>query len=122
MVTDPRNTIYTDPSKVVAIGYRGGCHNMKSTGSLETSPQRTRVRYPAGASPAGKAFEARNAKSIFLVNIDLMLTVDNSRGGKIEPMKASLINARRINPGPINSTPINLRPIIFKAANGLAAN
>ena len=76
VIRDAENRVYTDPSKVHFIAHNGEHYNMNSIAIFEPSPQRTPVLYQAGASPAGKAFAAKNAECIFLINVNPQLMAD----------------------------------------------
>jgi FMN-dependent oxidoreductase (nitrilotriacetate monooxygenase family) len=75
-IRDKKNRIFTDPDKVHFIEHNGEHYNMNSIAIFEPSPQRTPVLYQAGTSPAGKAFAAKNAECIFLINLNPKLMQD----------------------------------------------
>ena len=65
VVRDAAAGIYADPSKVHPIGHRGRHFTVPGIHLCEPSPQRTPVRYQAGASARGRAFAARHAECVF---------------------------------------------------------
>jgi FMN-dependent oxidoreductase (nitrilotriacetate monooxygenase family) len=66
VVRDRETGVFTDPSKVHAIGHEGTYYKVPGIHVAEPSPQRTPVIYQAGASPRGIAFAAGNAEAIFV--------------------------------------------------------
>lgn len=63
---DRAKGVYTDPTKVHAIGHRGTHYQVPGFHLSEPSPQRTPVLYQAGTSSRGKAFAARHAECVFV--------------------------------------------------------
>lgn len=66
VVRDAASGIFTDPSKVHAIGHSGKHFQVPGIHLSEPSPQRTPVIYQAGASSRGIDFAAGNAEAIFV--------------------------------------------------------
>ncbi|WP_324276750.1 LLM class flavin-dependent oxidoreductase [Blastococcus brunescens] len=71
VVRDPERGVYTDPSKVHAIGHKGQYFSVPDPFMCEPSPQRTPMLFQAGASAAGQDFAAKHAEAVFLVNTDI---------------------------------------------------
>ncbi|MGH3641130.1 MAG: NtaA/DmoA family FMN-dependent monooxygenase, partial [Mycobacterium sp.] len=65
VVRDPVSGVFTDPSKVHAIGHEGKYFSVPGAHLVEPSPQRTPVLLQAGTSQAGREFAARNAEVVF---------------------------------------------------------
>ncbi|MFT4267437.1 MAG: LLM class flavin-dependent oxidoreductase [Xenophilus sp.] len=65
VVSDRKNQVYADPSKVHPIHHKGKYFSVPGVHLCEPSPQRTPVIWQAGTSPAGRAFAAKNAEAIF---------------------------------------------------------
>ncbi|WP_395310942.1 LLM class flavin-dependent oxidoreductase [Mycobacterium sp. AMU20-3851] len=57
--------VFTDASKVHAIGHEGKYFSVPGAHLVEPSPQRTPVLFQAGTSTAGREFAARNAELVF---------------------------------------------------------
>jgi long-chain alkane monooxygenase len=68
VVMDRDTGVYVDPAKVHAIGHHGKYYKVPDPFLCEPSPQRTPTLFQAGASSAGKAFAAKHAEAIFLVD------------------------------------------------------
>ena len=66
VIRDRETGVFTDPSKVHAIGHEGEHFQVPGVHLCEPSPQRSPVIYQAGASGRGKQFAAENAESIFI--------------------------------------------------------
>jgi len=67
---DKQAGVYTDPSKVRAIGHHGRYFNVPDAHLSELSPQRTPVLFQAGGSPRGVDFAARHAEVVFVAGLD----------------------------------------------------
>lgn len=65
-VRDAARGVFTDPSRVRPVVFRGKHFSVDAVHLSEPSPQRTPVIYQAGTSPAGRAFAARHAECVFL--------------------------------------------------------
>jgi FMN-dependent oxidoreductase (nitrilotriacetate monooxygenase family) len=68
VVVDRESGVFTDPSKVHAIGHKGKHFTVPGIHISEPSPQRTPVIYQAGASTRGIDFAAGNAEAIFVAS------------------------------------------------------
>lgn len=66
VVRDKANRVFTDPSRVHAIGHHGPNFRVPGIHLCEPSPQRTPVLYQAGTSSRGRAFAARHAECVFI--------------------------------------------------------
>lgn len=82
VVMDRERNVFIDPAKVHALRHEGKYYRVADAFMCEPSPQRTPALFQAGASDKGKAFAARHAEAIFLVNPNvggLRRTVDEIR-------------------------------------------
>jgi FMN-dependent oxidoreductase (nitrilotriacetate monooxygenase family) len=59
---------YSDPAKVHPVEHQGRYFSVPDRFLCEPSPQRTPTLFQAGASTAGRAFAARHAEAVFLVD------------------------------------------------------
>lgn len=66
VVRDRETGVFTDPSKIHAIGHEGEYFTVPGFHLSEPSPQRTPLLYQAGASSRGRRFAAENAEAIFV--------------------------------------------------------
>ena len=66
VLRDKAGGIFTNPSKVHAIGHAGKEFRVPGIHLCEPSPQRTPVLYQAGASARGKSFAGRHAECVFI--------------------------------------------------------
>ena len=57
---------YADPARVHRVRHDGPQYRLDAIHLCEPSPQRTPVRYQAGASDRGRAFAARHAECVFV--------------------------------------------------------
>src|SRR6185295_12898482 len=64
-VRDREGGVFTDPTKVHAIGHEGKYFTVPGAHLVEPSPQRTPVLFQAGTSTAGREFASRNAELVF---------------------------------------------------------
>ncbi len=60
---------FFDADKIHTIDHKGERYSVQGPHIVEPSPQRTPVLFQAGASPAGRAFAARNAEVTFLPSV-----------------------------------------------------
>lgn len=67
---DKQAGIYSDPTKVHAIGHHGAWFDVPDAHLSEPSPQRTPVLFQAGGSPRGIAFAAKHAEVVFVAGLD----------------------------------------------------
>lgn len=68
VVMDRERQIYADPAKIHKVEHRGKYYQVSDAFQCQPSVQRTPALFQAGASDKGKAFGARHAEAIFLVN------------------------------------------------------
>ena len=68
LLKDRANGIYADHTKIHKINHRGERYSVEGPHLPSPSQQRTPMIFQAGASPAGRAFAARNAEGVFLLS------------------------------------------------------
>ncbi len=68
VVNDPARNMFVDPAKVHAANHHGKYFRVPDAFLCEPSVQRTPVLFQAGASSVGKAFAAKHAEAVFLVD------------------------------------------------------
>ena len=67
VVADERAHVFTDPAKVHRVRFDGAHYRVDAIHLCEPSPQRTPVLFQAGASERGRAFAARHAECVFIL-------------------------------------------------------
>ena len=70
VVRDRAAGIFVDPAKVHPIAHAGRYYKVPDAFQCAPSPQRSPALFQAGGSSAGKAFAAKHAEAVFLVNPD----------------------------------------------------
>ena len=68
VVLDRDNNVFADPAKIHGANHRGKYFTVPDPFMCEPSVQRTPVLFQAGGSATGKAFGARHAEAVFLVD------------------------------------------------------
>ena len=68
VVRDKVSGIYSDPEKVHKVSHNGVHFQMEGYHLVEPSRQRVPVLFQAGASGPGRAFAARNAECVFMID------------------------------------------------------
>ena len=67
VLRDTANRRYADPSRIHAINHVGQHYRVEGPHLSEPSPQRTPLLFQAGSSTRGRAFAARHAECVFLI-------------------------------------------------------
>ena len=67
VLRDTANRRYADPSRIHAINHVGQHYRVEGPNLSEPSPQRTPLLFQAGSSTRGRAFAARHAECVFLI-------------------------------------------------------
>ena len=67
VVADARTHVFTDPAKVHRVRFDGAHYQVDAIHLCEPSPQRTPVLFQAGSSERGRAFAARHAECVFIL-------------------------------------------------------
>lgn len=70
LVADRESGLYAHYDKVHKIHHKGQRYQVEGPHLVTPSPQRSPLLFQAGASPAGRAFAARNAEAVFLTSPD----------------------------------------------------
>ena len=68
LLKDKANGIYADYTKIHKINHVGERYSVEGPHLPSPSPQRSPMIFQAGASPAGRAFAAKNAEGVFLLS------------------------------------------------------
>ncbi|TQC49937.1 LLM class flavin-dependent oxidoreductase [Rhodococcus sp. WS4] len=68
LAVDRESGVYAHPDKVHKINHEGPRYKVEGPHLVSPSPQRSPFLFQAGASPAGRAFAARNAEAVFLLS------------------------------------------------------
>jgi FMN-dependent oxidoreductase (nitrilotriacetate monooxygenase family) len=68
LTQDKQRGVFADYTKIHKINHVGERYSVEGPHLPSPSPQRTPMIFQAGASPAGRAFAARNAEGVFLLS------------------------------------------------------
>ena len=68
LLKDKLNGVYADHTKIHKIDHHGERYDVEGPHLPSPTLQRTPMIFQAGASPAGRAFAARNAEGVFLLS------------------------------------------------------
>ena len=74
VLRDTERGIYADPDKVHQINHKGRHFDVVGPHLSEPSPQRTPLLFQAGSSTRGRAFAAKHAECVFIVDSRRSLT------------------------------------------------